>query len=354
MNRRQEEQAKMRAAIFRQHGGPEVLEIADVPQPKPGPDQVLIAVHAAAMNHLDLWTRRGLPGLEFEFPHIGGSDLAGTVAELGREVESLTVGTRVLVNPSLWCGDCEWCRKGEESLCSQYRIIGEHISGGFAEYIAVPARNVLAIPDDLAFEQAAAVPLVYQTAWRGLIRRGRLSPGETVLITGGSGGVSTAAIQIAKLAGAHVYAVTAGTDKARRLEALGADVVIDREKTEFSKAIWERTDRRGVDLAFDSVGETLWPDILRALARDGRLVTYGATTGPGGRVDIRLAFWKQLQIIGSTMSSRSEFEEVIRLVFRGELQPVIDVVWSIDKVRQAHERLEAGEQLGKIVLTLSA
>jgi NADPH:quinone reductase-like Zn-dependent oxidoreductase len=344
----------MRAAIFRQHGGPEVLEIAEVSQPKLAPDHVLIAVRAAALNHLDLWTRRGLPGLELQFPHIGGSDLAGTVAELGERVEGMEVDTRVLVNPSLWCGECEWCRKGEESLCNRYRIIGEHVGGGFADYIAVPARNVLAIPEELEFEEAAAVPLVYQTAWRGLICRGRLTPGETVLITGGSGGVSTAAIQIAKLAGAFVYAVTAGTEKVRRLEELGADVVIDREKADFSKEIWEETERRGVDLAFDSVGETLWPDVLRALARDGRLVTYGATTGPHGQVDIRLAFWKQLRIIGSTMASRSEFEAVMDLVFRGELEPVVDVIWPIDKIRQAHERLEAGEHLGKIVLTLAS
>jgi NADPH:quinone reductase-like Zn-dependent oxidoreductase len=342
----------MRAAVFRQHGGPEVIEIADVPKPEPGPEEVVIAVRAAALNHLDLWARRGLPGLDLEFPHIGGSDLAGTVAELGEAVEGLEVGARVLANPSLWCGNCEWCHKGEESLCASYRILGEHINGGFAEYVAVPAQNVLTIPDDLSFEEAAAVPLVYQTAWRGLISRGRLRPGETVLITGGSGGVSTAALQIAKLAGAYVFAVTAGAEKVRRLVELGADVVIDREHADFSKEVWKTTERRGVDIAFDAVGEAVWPDILRALARNGRLVTYGATTGPRGQVDVRLTFWKQLQIIGSTMSSRSEFEEVMGLVFQRELEPVIDIVWSIESARQAHERLEAGDQFGKIVLTL--
>lgn len=341
----------MKAAIFRQHGGPEVIEVADVPTPEPGPGQVLVKVHAAALNHLDLWARRGLPGLEFEFPHIGGSDMAGTVEELGDGAEGPDVGARVLVNPSLWCGHCEWCRKGEESLCESYRIIGEHLHGGFAEFAAVPARNVLPIPDDLAFEDAAAVPLVYQTAWRGMISRGRLRPGETVLVTGGSGGVSTAAIQIAKLAGAYVFAVTAGAEKASRLQELGADVVIDRDRSDFSKEVWHATGRRGVDIAFDSVGETVWPDILRAMARNGRLVSYGATTGSKGNVEIRLAFWKQLQIIGTTMSSRSEFEEVMSLVFEKELEPVIDIVWPLEKVRDAHRRLEAGEQFGKIVLT---
>lgn len=341
----------MKAAIFQQHGGPEVIEIADVPQPQAQPGYVLIAVRAAAMNHLDLWARRGLPGLRLEFPHIGGSDITGTIAEIGEGVEDLEPGTRVLVNPSLWCGHCEWCRKGEESLCTSYRIIGEHLNGGFAEFVTVPARNVLPIPDNLAFEDAAAVPLVYQTAWRGVISRGRLRPGETILITGCSGGVSTAALQIAKLTGAYVFAVTSGEDKSQRLRDLGADVVIDRLEHDFAKEIRSATEKRGVDMVLDSVGESIWPELARTLARNGRLVTYGATTGSKGQIDIRLAFWKQLQVIGTTMSSRSEFEEVMSLVFQGDLEPVIDVVWPLEKAREAHQRLEAGEQFGKIVLT---
>ena len=341
----------MKAAIFRQHGGPEVIEVADVPRPNVKSGQVLVSVRAAALNHLDLWARRGLPGLDLEFPHIGGSDMAGTVEELGEGVHDLDVGERVLVNPSLWCGRCEWCHRGQESLCLHYKIIGEHLNGGFAEFAVVPARNVLPIPDELTFEEAAAVPLVYQTAWRGIISRGRLRPGETVLVTGGSGGVSTAAIQIAKLAGAYVFSVTAGEEKVRGLEELGADVVFDRLSQNFTKEIWLATEKRGVDMIFDSIGEVSWPDLTRALARNGRLVTYGATTGPKGHLDIRLTFWKQLQIIGTTMSNRSEFEEVMSLIFQGELEPVIDVVWPLDEAREAHERLEAGQQFGKIVLT---
>ncbi len=195
------------------------------------------------------------------------------------------------------------------------------------------------------------MPLVYQTAWRGLMTRGRLRRGETVLVTGGSGGVSTAAVQIAKLAGATVIAVTSGPDKVRRLGALGADFVFDRLKTDFAAELRKVTEKRGVDLAFDSVGEAVWPAIIRSLARDGRLVTYGATTGPGGQIDIRLTFWKQLQIIGTTMSNRAEFERVMSLVFRQEVKPVIDVVWPLERAREAHERLEAGQQFGKIVLT---
>ena len=342
----------MKAAIFRQHGGPEVIEMADVPKPSAAPGQILIAVRAAAMNHLDLWARRGLPTLELDFPHIGGSDIAGVIEEVGDGVNGYQSGMRTLVNPSLWCGRCDWCQKGEESLCDSYRIIGEHIDGGFAEYVAVPAINVLPIPDDLSFEDAAAVPLVYQTAWRGLMNRGGLRPGETVLVTGCSGGVSTAAIQIAKLAGARVFAVTSGVENVRRVEALGADVVIDRSASNFSKEVWKATGKNGVNLIFDSVGEEIWPDLTRVLARTGRLVIYGATTGPKGQIDIRLAFWKQLQVIGTTMSSRSEFEEAMALVFQKELKPVIDMVLPLDRAREGHERLEAGESFGKIVFTV--
>lgn len=340
----------MKAAVFWQHGGPEVVEIADVPRPEADAGQIIIAVRAAALNHLDLWARRGLPGLELPFPHIGGSDIAGVVQELGDGVAGPTPGTRVLVNPSLWCGRCDWCLQGEESLCTSYKIIGEHVRGGFAEFAAVPAANVHPIPDDISFEEASAVPLVYQTAWRGLVSRGRLAAGESVLVTGASGGTSTAAIQIAKHLGATVFAVTAGPEKAARVRELGADHVIDRLESDFSKEIWKATDKRGIDLAFDSVGEAVWPELLRSLARGGRLVTYGATTGPAGQVEIRLTFWKQLQIIGTTMSSASEFDTVMSLVFERKLKPVIDVVWPLEDAHEAHRRLEAGEQFGKIVL----
>ena len=344
----------MKAAIFNQHGGPEVIEIAEVPRPAIGEKDVLIAVHSAGLNHLDLWARRGLPGLELQFPHIGGADVAGTIAELGSDVQELDLGDRVLINPALWCGRCEWCRADEESLCASFRVLGEHTDGGFAEYISVPARNVMRIPDELPFEDAAAVPLTFQTAWRGLISRGQLRAGETVLITGASGGVATAAVQIAKYAGARVFAVTSGPEKSRRVEELGADLVIDRLETEFSAETWKATEKRGVDLVFDSVGEAIWSDAMRALAKNGRLVTYGATTGYQGAVDIRRTFWKQLRIIGTTMASASEFQAVISLVFEGKLRPVVDVVWPLDHARQAHERLESGAQFGKIILSVAS
>ncbi len=339
----------MRAAIFEEHGGPDVVQVRDdVPTPEPGPGEVRLRVGASGMNHLDLWVRRGLP-IETVMPHIGGSDIAGTVDEVGEGVTEWSPGARVVVNPSLWCGQCEWCLAGQEPLCVDYRILGEHTQGGFAEHVVVPAQNLYSIPDHVGFEAAAAAPLVYLTAWRGLITRARLKQGESVLVTGASGGVATAAVQIAKRLGARVYAVTSA-DWVERVYDLGADVVYDRTDSDYGKEVWQATGKRGVDVVFDSVGEATFRQNVRALARAGRLVVYGATTGPKGEVDIRLVFWKQLEILGTTMSNQVEFREVMDRVFRGELEPVVDVVWPLDRAAEAHARLEAGEAFGTIVL----
>lgn len=338
----------MRAAIYHEHGGPEVVGVEEVERPEPGSGEVLVRVEAVGMNHLDLWVRRGL--IETVMPHIGGSDVAGVVEALGPGVEGIAPGTRVVANPSLWCGRCEWCRAGEHSLCERYRILGEHTQGGMAEYVVVPAVNLHPLPEGYPFERAAAAPLVFQTAWRALIGRAGVRAGEDVLVTGASGGVATAAIQIARLAGARVFAVTSGAEKMERVRALGADVVYDRTEVDFSREVWKDTGRRGVDVVLDSVGEATWEGCLRALARKGRLVTYGATTGPDAVTNVRLVFWKQLEILGTTMSSVQEFESVMRLVLSGRLQPVVDVVWPLERAREAHERLEAGEQFGNIVL----
>lgn len=338
----------MKAAVFHEFGGPEVVRVEEVPQPSPGPGEVLVEVKAAALNHLDLWVRRGLP-VETPMPHIGGSDVAGVVAALGEGVMGVEPGARVVLNPSLWCGRCEWCVRGEESLCVDFGIIGEHTQGGFAEYVVVPAANLYRIPDGFPFEEAAAAPLVFATAWRGLITRARLRPGETVLVTGASGGVGSAAVQIARLAGARVFAVTT-SENVERVRSLGADVVYDRTAVDYSKEVWKDTGKRGVDVVFDSVGQATWAGNVRALARGGRLVVYGATTGPTAETDLRVVFWKQVEIIGTTMSSRHEFERVMGLVFGGRLKPVVDVVWPLDRAREAHERLERGDQFGKIVL----
>lgn len=338
----------MRAAVFHEPGDPGVVRVEDVPVPDVGPGEVMIRVGAAALNHLDLWVRRGLP-IETTMPHIGGSDIAGTVTDLGPGVDGIATGAHVVVDPSLSCGLCDACARGDEPLCAEFRIIGEHTQGGFAEYVAVPAANTFVIPDDYPLERAAAAPLVFLTAWRGLMSRGRLREGESVLITGASGGVATAAIQIARRAGARVFALTTGAH-ADRVRELGASVVIDRTRDDFGRELWLATSKRGVDLIFDSVGQALWPTNLRSLARGGRLVTYGATTGPAGDTDIRQVFWKQLDIIGTTMAGGDEFRTVMRLVFDGELEPVIDTVLPLDRAAEAHERLERGDVLGKVVL----
>lgn len=338
----------MRAAIFHEHGGPEVVVVEEIATPEPGAGEVRLRVEAVGMNHLDLWVRRGLP-IETTMPHIGGSDIVGVVDAVGEGVKDVDVGGRCLVNPSLWCGACEWCLAGEESMCVSYRIIGEHTQGGLAEFAVVPARNLYPIADDADAARVAAAPLVFQTAWRGLMGRGRLRPGESVLVTGASGGVATAAVQIARLQGARVFAVTSA-EHVEAVGALGADAVYDRAAADFSREVWKDTDKRGVDVVFDSVGEATFGGCVRALAKGGRLVVYGATTGPNATLNIRQAFWKQLEVIGTTMSNRREFDQVMRLVLSGRLEPVVDVAWPLDRARDAHERLESGVAFGNVVL----
>ncbi|HEX2091516.1 MAG TPA: zinc-binding dehydrogenase [Longimicrobiaceae bacterium] len=339
----------MRAALFHEHGGPEKVVVEERPRPVPAPGEVLVRVRAAALNHLDLWVRRGLP-IEITLPHVGGSDIAGVVAEVGEQVSGVRAGERVVVNPSTGCGRCEWCAAGEVSMCPDFRIIGEHLDGGFAEYVAVPAANVYPIPDHVSFETAAALPVSYQTAWRALVTRARVRPGDDVLVLGASGGTAVAAVQIARLMGARVFAVTRGAEKAACVREIGAEVVYDRDEVDFSRQVYADTGKRGVDVVVENVGEATWKGSVRALAKGGRLVCYGATTGPRGEIDLRVLFWKQVEIIGSTMASRAEFEAMLRVAWRGELRPVIDRVLPLDRAREAHERLEAGGQFGKIVL----
>lgn len=339
----------MRAAIFHEHGGPEVVRIEDVPAPRPGPGEVRVRVKAAAMNHLDLWIRRGLP-IDTTMPHIGGSDISGVVEEAGQGVDPARVGERVVVNPSLWDGTCEWCRMGEESMCVDFRIQGEHTNGGFAEYVTAAADHVYRIPDTLSFQDAAALPISYMTAWRALTSRARLEAGESVLVIGASGGTAIAAVQFAVLIGARVFAVTKGAENVERLRALGAAHVYDRAEEDWSKAVFRDTGKRGVDVVVENVGGPTWPGSVRALARGGRLVTYGGTAGPKVEIDLRQLFWKQFAVMGTTMASRAEFEAMLDVVFSGRVRPVVDTVMPLDEARAAHERLEAGGQFGKIVL----
>jgi NADPH:quinone reductase-like Zn-dependent oxidoreductase len=339
----------MRAAIFYENGGPEVVRIEEVARPTAGAGEVLVEMRAAALNHLDLWVRRGIP-IETTMPHVGGSDIAGVIAEVGEGVDAARVGERVVVNPSLWCGRCRECARGEESMCATYRILGEHTDGGFTEYVAIAADRAYVIPEGLSFEEAAALPISYQTAWRALLTRARLRPGDDVLVIGASGGTAIAAVQIARLAGARVFAVTSGDENVRRVRELGAAFVYDRDREDWSKGVFRDTARRGVEVVVENVGAATWTGSVRALARGGRLVTYGATAGPVVEIDVRVLFWKHLEIIGTTMASRSEFEAMLRAVATGNLRPIIDTVMPLDQAREAHERLEAGGQFGKIVL----
>jgi len=340
----------MRAAVFSEFGGPQVVEVRKVPVPEPGPGEVRVKVEAAAMNHLDLWVRRGLP-IETPMPHIGGSDIAGQVDAVGPGAEGVPVGARVCVDPALGYEWYEGQSQGDSFDDARMRIVGEHTQGGFAEYAVVPAASLLEVPRDFALTDAAAAGLVFVTAWRALVNRGGVRPGERVLITGASGGVGTAAIQIAARAGAHVYAVAGGPEKVRRVKELGAHVAYDRHQVDFSREVWRDTNKAGVHLVLDTVGEAIWPSCLRALAPAGRLVTSGATTGSRGVTEIRLVFWKQLSILGSTMGSPTEYRQVMRLVFEGALRPVVHEVLPLAETRRAHELLESGKVFGKLVIT---
>jgi NADPH:quinone reductase-like Zn-dependent oxidoreductase len=340
----------MKALAFREHGGLDRLRYQDVPDPRIGPGEVRLRVRACALNHLDLFVREGLPGFTLPLPFWSGCDIAGEVAEVGSAVEGVAVGDRVAVNPNLACGRCEFCIRGEDSLCVRYGILGEHIPGGLAEYVAVDARNVLRLPDHVAFEDAAAFILVNMTAWRMLLTQARLRAGEDLLVIGVGGGVSSTAVQIGKLCGARVWVTSSSDDKLERARALGADECVNYAKEDWVKAVWERTGKRGVDVVLDNVGAATWQGAIRSLVKGGRLVTCGATSGPIGQTDIRQLFWKQISIIGSTMSNRREFNEVMSLLFRGRLRAIVDVVMPLQDGVAAQQRLAEGRQFGKIVL----
>jgi NADPH:quinone reductase-like Zn-dependent oxidoreductase len=343
----------MKAVLLHEHGGPEKLTYDEFSTPGISPRQVLIRIKAVALNHLDLFVRAGIPGLRLEMPHILGSDIAGEIAEVGPAVDNLEVDQRVIVDPGLYCGHCEFCIRGEHSLCNQYGILGEHRRGGYAEFIAVEKEKAIPIPDysSLDFISAAAVPLTFMTAWRMLTTRARLKPGEDALITGIGGGVALAALQIAKLIGARVFVTSSSDEKLQKALRLGADVGINyQEHSDYHKQIWELTHKRGVDVIIDSAGQATWEKSLRALRKGGRLVTCGATTGPMAMTNINLLFWKQLNLLGSTMGTRAELDAVVRLIWNNQLHPVVDRTFPLQEAQKAHEYLENGNQFGKVVL----
>jgi len=344
----------MKALCFHEHGELDVLRYDDVPDPEPGPGQVRVRVRACALNHLDVWVRRGWPGLKLEMPHWTGADVAGEVAGLGEGAGhwGWEVGQRVVVDPGVSTGEDEFTRRGEHSLSPGYVIRGEQTRGGQAEYVAVPASSLMVIPEGWDFSQAAAPLLVSLTAWRMLVRRARLRAGESVLIVGAGGGVNSMAIQIAKLAGATVYALTSSEEKMEKARQLGADVVLNyREEPRWSKTLYKMTGRRGVDVVVDNVGQATLTQSIRAVARGGRIVVVGNTSGPQTEIDIRFIFGKQISIIGSTMGSHQDFRDVMAMVWAGKLKPVVDRVMPLSDGKAAFEILERGEQFGKIVLT---
>jgi NADPH:quinone reductase-like Zn-dependent oxidoreductase len=345
-----EPDAGMKAVQFSEHGDRDVIEYGDYPDPVVGSEEVLVDVKAGALNHLDVWTRRGLPTIDVEMPHVPGSDAAGVVDEVGEDVSRFEPGDRVAVAAGRYCGECEFCRDGDTTRCVNFQIIGEHVPGVHAERAAVPSENLVPVPEGVAWETAAAAPLVFQTAWRMLLSRGDLQPGESVLVLGASGGVGHAAVQIAAHAGAEVYA-TASTDRKLEYAAeVGADHTIDYETEDFPATIRELTGGRGVDVVVDHVGAATWRDSLKSLAKGGRVLTCGATTGGRPETDLNRIFWNQLEVIGSTMGTPGEVDDVLELVWEGALEPRIRETLPMSETARAHERIEEREGFGKVVV----
>lgn len=340
----------MKAVLFHEHGGVEKLRCEDVPQPVPADDEILVQVKACALNYLDIWGRQGLPGIKIPLPHISGSDISGIIAAKGKLVENIQPGDRVILSPGISCGHCAACLSGWDNACRAYKIIGYLTDGGYAEYVKVPSVNAIPMPNGLGFEEAASVPLVFLTAWHMLVSRARIQPGEAVLILGAGSGVGIAGIQIAKLWGAKVI-TTAGTDeKLKKARQLGADEVINHSTQDVSEEIRKITNKRGVDIVFEHVGEATWESSVNSLAYGGRLVTCGSTTGYKGQTDIRFLFSKQLSILGSYMGSKSELLTVIDFFRKGRLRPAVDSVYPLNEAAKAQTRMERREHFGKIVL----
>lgn len=338
----------MKAVRIHQFGGPEVLSYEDIPDPKPRKDQVLVRVRACSLNHLDLWVRQGLPGVKL--PHILGSDAAGEIAEVGEYVGDFKVGQRVLVAPMHFCGRCVKCLAGVQNQCREFTVLGNAVDGGDCELFAVPAANIIPIPDSLDFDRAASVPLVFLTAWHMLVGLAGVRQGQTVLILGGSSGVGIAAIQIAKLFHCRVITTAGNEEKLAKARALGADFGIDHYKQKISDEIRKITNKEGVDVVFEHVGAATWDESMKSLRTGGALVTCGATTGPNVGVDVRHLFARQLRLLGSYMGTMGELHEVLGHVFAGRLKPVLDRTFPLSEIRAAHEYLEKSQMFGKVVV----
>jgi NADPH:quinone reductase-like Zn-dependent oxidoreductase len=342
----------MKAIQFQQHGGPEVLKYVEVADPVIRPDQVLVRVRACALNRLDLWVRQGLPNVPIPLPHIPGSDVAGEIAQVGSEVTTVRAGQKVVLVPGVTCGKCAACLAGLDNRCRQFTNLGYMIDGGCAEFVRVPEVNCLPYPQNLSFEEAAAVPLVFQTAWHMLVVRAELQPGEDVLILGAGSGVGVAAIQIAKFFGAQVIATAGSDEKLVKARELGADHTINHKSQKIRDEVRRITGKRGVDVVFEHVGTATWDDSLASLAASGRLVTCGATTGYDAKVDLRFLFTRQLSLLGSYMGTKNDLRTLMKLVAGGRLKPIVDRVFALAQAAAAHAYLESGAQFGKVVLTV--
>jgi len=340
----------MRAVVLEQHGGPDVLTIKEVPAPVPAPGWVQVRVRACALNHLDLWARRGLPGIRYPLPLILGNDVAGEVSELGPGVEGVERGAEVVLAPGVSCGRCEPCAAGDDNFCRQYRVLGNGMNGGYAEFVVVPAANLLPKPARLSWPEAAAVPLVFLTAWHMLVHKCEVRPGEDVLILAAGSGVGVAGIQIAKLFGARVIAAASTGDKLAKARSLGADETINYATHDFAAEVRRLTDKKGVEIVFEHTGQDTWAKSILAVARGGRIVTCGATSGYDAITDLRHVFSRQIRILGSYMGRRAELFEVLRWMEHGRLRPVVDRVLPLEQAAQAHRVLEAREAFGKVVL----
>ena len=340
----------MKAIVFERHGGPEVLEYKEAPVPEIAPDEALVRVKASGLNHLDLFIRQGNLPHKLPLPHIPGSEVAGDVEQVGSLVSAFKPGDRVVVAPYLHCGVCEFCLAGEETICIRGDVLGRRSNGGYAQYVAVPARQLVLIPEGVSYDDAAAVTLSTVTAWHMLVTRAEMRPGEDVLVLAAGSGVGSAAIQIARQGGARVFATASTQEKLDKARELGADVLINYAETDFQSEVRRITNKRGVDIVVEHVGEATWEKSVGSLARNGRLVTTGATTGPHGAINIDRLFGAQLRIIGSWGGTRAELRSVLKMVSERLIHPVIHATYPLERAAEAQQVMERREQFGKILL----
>jgi NADPH:quinone reductase-like Zn-dependent oxidoreductase len=342
----------MKAILIQEHGGPEVLRYTDALVPAIRTNEVLVRVRACGLNHLDLWVRGGLPNVPIPLPHIPGSDIAGEIAEIGPGVTTVKVGQKVVLAPGVSCGKCAACVAGLDNRCRQFSNLGYMIDGGCAEFVRCPEVNCLPCPENLSFEEAASIPLVFQTAWHMLITRAQLQPGEDILVLGAGSGVGSAAIQIAAMFGARIIATAGNVAKLEKAKQLGAAHLINHNSQKIRDEVRRITSKRGVDVVVEHVGTATWDESVASLAVGGRLVTCGATTGYDAKIDLRFLFSRQLSLLGSYMGAKSELATVLKLVASGHLKPVIDRTFPLSQCADAHRYLESGEQFGKVVLSV--